>query len=338
MDNIPIKATGDTLTANEYNNGTESELKNAVISSGQSLSSGDQYQLSKSQAIYVAVGDFYVDTGSGNFYNLHASSPLNAPIQYLDGMRVRFRISHTNTGPSTINVNALGVKNIVKEDGITALSAGDLPIGQHGELIFHSDKNAFELYSHKAQTEGFRTGEVVFGVDPSAKDGWVSYTADGTIGDASSAASVRANADCQNLYVLWWTYFNDIDCEVIGGRTTALADFNAHKKMHVYPYYNRVIAARSATHALGDHYDDDTHALTEAENGPHGHGVSDTKHTHSYSAPISNTSRDGPDAPGGPVTLNVSASLTYIGILSSGSGTPHNIIQPTTYQVIFVKL
>lgn len=54
----------------------------------------------------------------------------------------------------------------------------------------------------------------------------------GTIGNASSAGTVRANADTQQLFELLWNNTLDADCPVNGGRgASAAADFAADKRI-----------------------------------------------------------------------------------------------------------
>lgn len=72
---------------------------------------------------------------------------------------------------------------------------------------------------------------------PSAETlaGWVRLNAR-TIGNASSGASERANADTQALYVYIWTIYSqptaNVVCPVVGGiGASALADFNANKQI-----------------------------------------------------------------------------------------------------------
>ena len=52
MKQIPIKASGDQLTADEYNTGTEEELQNTVTLTGQTFSSTDQTQLTKAIELF----------------------------------------------------------------------------------------------------------------------------------------------------------------------------------------------------------------------------------------------------------------------------------------------
>lgn len=53
-----------------------------------------------------------------------------------------------------------------------------------------------------------------------------------TIGNATSGATERANADTQSLYEYLWGEFDDTICPVLGGRgASATADFNAGKQL-----------------------------------------------------------------------------------------------------------
>lgn len=350
MRNIPHKVTGDDLTADEFNDIPEEE-ENLVTSSGQTLSAGDLYQIAKAVATYAAWGDFYVDSGAANAYVLTPTSPLQAPIQYADGMRVRFRISHTNTGPVTINVNALGVKAIVKEDGVTPIGAGDLPAGEHGEVIFHADIDAFELYSHKYEDQTFSTGDNLWSDNSAPKVGWilVNNSTLTTIGDASSASTIRANDDCQELFTLYWGY-DAVDCPIytsVGGDSTrgatALDDWNDHKRMSIPSAFRRTFAAHDVNDSLriGQVEGAKTHALVEVENGPHNHVISDPGHTHPHNAVFRSAPKqihysDNDVLSTGPATINVAG--TGIGTLVAGAGLPHNIVQPTIYKNLFIKL
>lgn len=129
MQDYPTKTDGvSTEPAAEYNN-LATELKNSVTTSGISLSSGDSNQLGKTMANYGAASDFYTDTGTANTYVLSPSTTMKSATEYFDGMRVRFIASNTNTGTSTVNVNALGVKTIYKLNPAVVLDGGDMEDG-----------------------------------------------------------------------------------------------------------------------------------------------------------------------------------------------------------------
>jgi hypothetical protein len=82
--------------------------------------------------------------GSANAQTL---TPTRAWTAYTNGDRVVVRIGSdlTNTGSATLNVSGLGAKNILKRDGVTTLSAGDLAEGGLYEMIYLSAIGAFVL-------------------------------------------------------------------------------------------------------------------------------------------------------------------------------------------------
>jgi hypothetical protein len=82
-----------------------------------------------------------VDTGIANAYILNFVANFTA---YADGIILYWIPSHSNTGPSTINVNGLGVVNITKQDG-TPLQANNIFANQVSILMFKS--GAFLLIS-----------------------------------------------------------------------------------------------------------------------------------------------------------------------------------------------
>ena len=82
-----------------------------------------------------------VDAGSVNAYVLNFTANFTA---YVDGIVIYWLVSHTNTGPSTINVNGLGVVNITNQDG-TALGGGTLIQNQIATMMYKG--GAFLLLS-----------------------------------------------------------------------------------------------------------------------------------------------------------------------------------------------
>ncbi|MDA8170331.1 MAG: hypothetical protein M0Z48_00680 [Nitrospiraceae bacterium] len=70
--------------------------------------------------------DYAADTGAANAY---AIAPSPALTQYITGMLIVFSAANTNTGASTVNINALGAKPIKRRTGDDLL-AGDIEAGQ----------------------------------------------------------------------------------------------------------------------------------------------------------------------------------------------------------------
>lgn len=86
-----------------------------------------------------ALSPYLIASGPANTY---AVSGDPAYTTYFAGMKIRARIGNTNTGASTMNVEGLGAKSIVKYVS-TPLVAGDLPVGAIVEIQY--DGTNFQL-------------------------------------------------------------------------------------------------------------------------------------------------------------------------------------------------
>lgn len=82
-----------------------------------------------------------VDTGAANTYLLNFAWPYSS---YQNGEVIYFIPSNTNTGPSTLNVNGLGVIPITNING-SALSANQITAGTTTEVMYYN--GAFQLLS-----------------------------------------------------------------------------------------------------------------------------------------------------------------------------------------------
>ena len=145
MQSLNGKNTGDSLTAAEWNQ-VPTELQNIIVASGQTLSAADLNQLGKGVAAYVATSDIYTSTGPADAYVLSPITGFQGPTSYFDGMRVRFIPNVANTGAAvTVNVNGLGVRTVVREDGLGNSSNVEYQVGVMVELRFDSSANNFKL-------------------------------------------------------------------------------------------------------------------------------------------------------------------------------------------------
>jgi hypothetical protein len=93
-----------------------------------------------------------VDTGSTNAYLVNFTANFSA---YTDGIVIYFVPANTNTGASTINVNGLGVINILGPGGVNPIAGtivGGYPIG----LIYKG--GSFYLISQDNPTSGSFAG------------------------------------------------------------------------------------------------------------------------------------------------------------------------------------
>ena len=335
MRDIAAKALGSKFFYQDCN-AMASELEHLVTTSGQLLSEPDTYQVPKAVATYAAVGNFYIDSGTADHYILSAVSTRQTPIIYLDGMSIRFRTSNENTGISDINVAGLGTVAIKKEDGTSGLGAGDIPAGQVIELVYNGSTGFFELYSHKYEDQVFKTGFNLWTDSAGPLSGyiWINDSTKTTIGNAASGSTIRANADCQALFTLYWA-FNILDCPTftsagapIARGGSAAADWAASRRLAIPAAFRKAFAAHDISDPtlmrIGQVEGEKTHTLIPNELA---------KHAHQYRT-FNNFDDKGATA--NPKTcMNDQYPDTYQNVSLE---TAHNNMQPTVYKNLYIKL
>ena len=166
------------------------------------------------------------------------------------------------------------------------------------------------------------------------QNGWVYVNDNGSIGDASSSATIRANADTKALFILLWTNINNAWCPIqnsdgsVGTRTTALGDFNAHKRL-VLPRVNgrSFISVGSCgqgnIYSLGQYLGEEAIQLTANQNGAHPHTSNAVSFTTPGTIDWGSTGRFALPA----ATIN-----------SSGTGAGHNNLHPISAVYVLIKL
>lgn len=117
------------------------EAKNA---SRDYLSNPYQLFVNPSTLSATLYNDFKTDTGSVNAY---AIAPNPAITAYVQGQQFTFSVTVTNTGASTLNVNGLGAKNILKNISHT-LTGGELVSG--AIITVSYDGTEFQIQSTTA--------------------------------------------------------------------------------------------------------------------------------------------------------------------------------------------
>lgn len=170
----------------------------------------------------------------------------------------------------------------------------------------------------------FQTGDYIFS-DSTSKPGWLIIFNDAQfIGKTAASAATSFGMQYKNLYILWWTVYNQAQCIVNGGRgVSALADFNADKRMSIPQLLvNHVIAAAGNSIPFGYVEGAPINALVAANLPPHEHTI-DFADAGTGSAP-------GSSNPG-----VVGTTVTGPG---PGVSAPFSIMQPTHYKNLFVKL
>jgi microcystin-dependent protein len=191
----------------------------------------------------------------------------------------------------------------------------------------------------------FSTGDFKLTLKTTADSGWVMCN-DGTIGNGSSGGTTRANADTSALFTLLWNNVSDTYAPVSTGRgASAAADFAANKTIGLTKMLGRALAIAGAgsgltSRVLGLNLGEETHTTPTAELPAHAHDQQ-----------ISNAGASGAIADfvywtgGGAVSGRLAptwgaAESTGLAVATknAGSGTPQNIMQPTSFVNIMLKL
>lgn len=138
----------------------------------------------------------------------------------------------------------------------------------------------------------FTTGDLKATIKTTADSGWVMLD-DGTLGDALSGGSTRANSDCENLFTLLWNNISNTYAAVSSGRgANAAADWAAHKTIALPKALGRVLGASGAgsgltSRSLGQTLGEENHTMSTSEMVSHAHaGTTNTEgqnHTHAVS-------------------------------------------------------
>ena len=151
----------DTTTATlKLASRTESiEVDNAIIDSGQTPTSADQFELSKAFSNFSGNGSYYNTTMIGdNNYTLVLNGSQKEPTQLFDGLEVRFRADFTNTGDTNITFPTLGTGiDLLTFEGDQFLP-GQIRLGDIITAYYDTNLTAFRAASTgitNAQNESF---------------------------------------------------------------------------------------------------------------------------------------------------------------------------------------
>jgi microcystin-dependent protein len=194
------------------------------------------------------------------------------------------------------------------------------------------------------------TGTVNYTFATVAPTGWILCTAAGTIGDGSSGASIRAQADTQALWIMLYA-LGDTLAPVSGGRSgVALTDYNAHKTLTIPPLFGKspvgAGAAGTGTSArtLGTGYGAETFTIgqTNLPNYTLPQGASSTTVTARInpisSSPGATTMLDHLQITGGGGTDSATYAVTNGAVTLNGGGNAMTLIQPEIALNAMVKL
>ena len=213
-----------------------------------------------------------------------------------------------------------------------------------------------------AQAKLIVTGTVIDYIGVSAPTGWVRGNGK-TIGNATSGASERANADTVDLFTLLYASMLDAQAPVSGGRSgNAATDFSNGKTITLPDLEGRSIfgndnmggAAAARISVAGGNFDGSVqgsngglqnHTLITGELPVHSHPVNSVSHLHGMhqiniatgggapNAALSPSNLD-PAAPNAMDAANGAANPTG----NTGSGTAHTVLPPAYILYKIIKL
>lgn len=174
--------------------------------------------------------------------------------------------------------------NALQEEVANAVEGAGLTLDKSDNTQLYQALVALVLQN---QQIGFDTGDVKLTLATSAPAGWLMCD-DGTIGNAGSAATSRANDDCEALYKLLWNNVADGFAPVSGGRGgSAQLDWESGKTIGLTKMLGRAIGIAGAggsltSRQIGQYLGAETHVLTTGEMPAHTHAntLSDAGHAH----------------------------------------------------------
>ena len=324
-----------------------------ITSYGSSSAPSDRTDVSSVGNVQDGVFNWIDGTGTVDVITATYAPAITALV---DGQVCRVRATGANTSTTpTFSPNGLTARTIVKEGG-AALVAGDIAANNHELiLVYNLGSTRWELLNpvDSGSIDGFTTGDVKVTLKASADTGWVMGD-DGTIGNGSSGGSTRANADTEALFTLLWTNVTNTYAPVSTGRgASAAADFAANKTITLTKALGRTLAVAGSgsgltARALGETLGEESHTMTEAELFQHTHAatVTDGGHAHVQrhhtSGAGTGTNVSGSAFDASPTNDNISTASATTGIsvanANTGSSTAFNVMQPTSFFNIMVKL
>jgi hypothetical protein len=208
----------------------------------------------------------------------------------------------------------------------------------------NSAELATTAFVQALQAAIFSTGDLKPTHKVVADPGWI-LLVDGAIGDAVSGAGIRSNADTQALFTLYYNNYSDAICPLAtnsGVSTTrvaqgvALAAFNAHCRIGLPLMAGRALAIAGAgagltTRVVGSTTGTETTTPTTLTTAFHNHPFIGT------SSGLATTTI---------AVYNPNANISFAGaqgveaaaMQGIGAGNPFNVMQPSTFVNIMVKL
>lgn len=226
-----------------------------------------------------------VDLGdNGLIFNCDLSSgafTINLPACADVGRGFEIGFKKTDSSVNELNISANGSETIDGESNYFVRTK------DHFVLLKTDGSNWYIVTESGGSTE-FAPGDVKLSYK-SSQPGWVLMN-DGTIGDASSGATTRANADTKNLFITLWDHVSDAYCPVynsVGNKVargaSALDDFNAHRRLRLPKTLGRSFLEVGSANpvysfVIGQEYGEYVHQQSINQLAQHSHAYSYAYH------------------------------------------------------------
>ena len=159
---------------------------------------------------------------NGNFSDMGSEITNSLPRDGQAGMTGQLKAaSGTAAAPGITFGSDVDSGLFLKSGNTVGIAAGGAEVGTIDSDGI-KDRNSVVL-------TGIPTGAVMMYAVTVPPTGWVRVNG-ATIGSATSGALERANSDCEDLFILLWTYYSNTVCAVSSGRgASAAADWAANK-------------------------------------------------------------------------------------------------------------
>lgn len=154
-DVFSVTMTGGTFKLQKFANSATTTRRGLVelATDAEAQAGQDSVRAITPDSLWNAIraADYYVDTGTANAMVVSSVVKMNGT--YTDGLVLRIKKAVTNTGAVTLNVNGLGVVNVIDQDG-AAVVAGDLRATEIVEFQFNGGNAVLQRNSATAARRG----------------------------------------------------------------------------------------------------------------------------------------------------------------------------------------